>query len=108
MRKAVLIASTALVLVTLTTRAVPVRAASSATLTIAGASQGPAGTQVSYRYSSIYQACATQATDPKTLEIDLMWDQPAQVIGKMLVTVNQAGMECDGEVSGAVPSGASP
>jgi hypothetical protein len=108
MRKAATFATVGLLMVAVAGHVDSARAASSATLTIAGATQGPAGTQVSYKYSSIYQSCALQAANPATLEIDLMWDQPAQVIGKQLVTVNQTAMECDGTVSGTVPTGAQP
>jgi hypothetical protein len=108
MRKAILFTFAALMVVALASRPYPVQATGSATLTIAGATQGPPGTQVSYTYSSIYQSCAAEAKDPKTLQIQLMWDQPAQVIGMASLTINKAAMECDGLVTGTVPAGASP
>ena len=86
----------------------PVHALGSATLTPAGPTQGPAGTQVTYQYSSIYSSCAAEAADPKTLQIDLMWDEPAQVIGTAPITANQGTLECDGSVTGTVPPSAAP
>jgi hypothetical protein len=109
MRKVIGLTCAALLLVALTARVHSVQAVGgSATLTVAGSTQGPAGGQVSYKYSSVYQTCASEAADPKTLQVQLLWDQPAQVIGTSPLTIIKAAFECDGQVSGTIPQGASP
>jgi hypothetical protein len=109
MRKVIRLTSAAVLMFVLCVRMQPAQAVGSvATLTIVSATQGPVGTPVSYKYSSVYQSCAAGVADPKTLQIELMWDQPSQVIGRSPLTLNKTASECDGTVTGTVPQGSQP
>jgi hypothetical protein len=105
----------AIALVLAVTGAVPSMVAHAASPTVTPTpgrpSSGGPGAAATYNYTWDYSDCQTNSkeTNPSGLKIVLAWDDSATTpIGFASVTANKDTFECQGTVTGTVPSNATP